>query len=62
MDEDFRRQCDRQLERSLDERIKYGFFKNYKPILDDVKYRSFDKMAEYRKWAHENLPSYLSRC
>lgn len=55
---DFREQCRRQLARSLDDRIKYGFFKHYKPILDDES-RSFDTMAEYRKWADENLPRYL---
>lgn len=57
--DDFREQCRRQLERSVEERIKYGFFKNYKPVLDDVPYRSFEKMEDYRKWADENLPRYL---
>ena len=57
--DNFREQCRRQLNRSIDERIKYGFFKNYKPVLDDVKYRSFEKMSDYRKWADENLPRYL---
>ncbi|MEO8072338.1 MAG: hypothetical protein ABI686_03735 [Acidobacteriota bacterium] len=56
---DFREQCRRQLERSVEERIKYDFFKNYKPVLDDVPYRSFEKMKDYRKWADENLPRYL---
>lgn len=56
---DFREQCRRQLKRSVEERIKYGFFKNYKPVLDDVDYRSFEKMEDYRKWADENLPRYL---
>lgn len=59
MDKDFREQCRRQLNRSLEERIKYGFFKQYKPVLDDVEYRAFDKMEDYRKWADENLPRYL---
>lgn len=58
MDE-FREQCRRQLARSLDERIKYGFFKMYKPVLDDAAVRTFETMAEYRKWADENLPRYL---
>jgi len=57
-DEQFREQCRRQLRRSVDQRIKYGFFKNYKPILDDES-RSFDTMAAYRKWAHDTLPEYL---
>ena len=55
---DFREQCKRQLNRSLDERIKYGFFKHYKPVLDDES-RSFRTMAEYRKWADESLPRFL---
>ncbi len=57
--DDFREQCRRQLERSVEERIKYGFFRNYKPVLDDEPYRIFDKMEDYRKWADENLPRYL---
>jgi hypothetical protein len=57
-DEQFREQCRRQLRRSVDQRIKYGFFKNYKPILDDES-RSFETMAEYREWAHKTLPKYL---
>jgi hypothetical protein len=30
-------------------RIKYGFIKTYKPVLDDEPYRSFETMAEYRE-------------
>lgn len=57
--DDFKEQCRRQLNKSIDERIKYGFFKHYKPVLDDVKFRSFETMEDYRKWADENLPRYL---
>ena len=57
--DDFRSQCRRQLKRSLDSRIKYGFFRNYKPIEDDEPVRVFEKMSDYRKWADENLPRYL---
>jgi len=57
--DDFREQCRRQMKRSLAHRFKYGFFRNYKPILDDVAYRSFETMQEYREWADENLPLYL---
>lgn len=57
--DDFREQCRRQLERTVEERIKYGFFRNYKPVLDDEPFRAFEKMADYRKWADENLPRYL---
>jgi len=59
MDDEFREQCRRQLERSLDHRIKYGFFRNYKPVLDDDRNRVFETMREYRQWASDNLPTYL---
>ena len=57
--DDFREQCRRQLERTVEQRLKYGFFRNYKPVLDDAPYRVFETMAEYRQWADENLPKYL---
>ncbi len=57
--EEFKEQCRRQLNRSLAQRLKYGFFRQYKPILDDEPVRVFETMAEYRKWADENLPRYL---
>jgi hypothetical protein len=57
--DDFKEQCRRQLERSLDQRIKYGFFRQHKPILDDAPYRIFETMKEYREWADKNLPRYL---
>lgn len=56
---DFREQCRRQLKRSVDQRIKYGFFRNYNPIKDDEPVRVFETMEEYRKWADESLPRYL---
>jgi len=56
---DFRLQCKRNLERSVAERMRYGFCYVYKPVLDDVAWRSFDSMAEYREWCHEKLPVYL---
>ena len=57
--DDFKEQCRRQLERSLEQRLKYGFFRQYKPVLDDAPYRVFDTMKEYREWADKNLPRYL---
>ena len=57
--EDFKEQCRRQLERPLASRFKYGFFRSYKPVLDDAPYRSFNTMREYREWAENNLPRYL---
>lgn len=57
--DDFRAQCRRQLKRSLDSRIKYGFFRNYKPIEDDEPVRIFERMSDYRKRADENVSRYL---
>ena len=57
--DDFRDQCRRQLKRPLADRIEYGFFRKYKPVLDDVAYRSFDTMKDYREWADRELPRYL---
>jgi len=45
--------------RPLAQRWKYAFIRTYKPVLDDLPYRSFDSTAEYRRWCDENLPSWL---
>ena len=45
--------------RSLEVRFRYAFIKTYKPVLDDVSYRAFDTMQEYRDWCNENLPDWL---
>ena len=58
-DEAFRDQCRRQMERPLKDRIKYGFYRVYKPVLDDAPWRSFNSTAEYRAWCEANLPEYL---
>jgi hypothetical protein len=55
----FRDLCRRQMSRPLALRIKYGFNRVYKPVLDDAPWRSFDTMAEYREWCEKNLPEYL---
>ncbi|HEY3102672.1 MAG TPA: hypothetical protein VGJ69_03725 [Pyrinomonadaceae bacterium] len=56
---DFREQCERNLRRSVTERMRYGFNYVYKPVLDDAEWRSFDSLAEYREWCRANLPTYL---
>ncbi|MGA9995603.1 MAG: hypothetical protein WBP93_09320 [Pyrinomonadaceae bacterium] len=56
---DFRLQCERNLARSVDERMRYGFCYVYKPVLDDAAWRSFASTAEYRQWCRDNLPAYL---
>ena len=55
----FQEQCIRHMQRPLDDRLRFGFYRSYKPVLDDAPYRSFETMAEYRKWCDENLPRYL---
>jgi hypothetical protein len=55
----WREQCGQQLERDVMARIKYGFCHVHKPGLDDVRFRAFKTMAEYREWCERNLPAYL---
>ncbi len=45
--------------RPLCARMRYAFIRTYKPVLDDAPYRSFDTMAQYRRWCNEALPSWL---
>ena len=56
---DFKEECEYSLRRSVADRIRYGFAYEYKPILDDAPWRSFDSMEKYRGWCDENLPRYL---
>ena len=58
-EEAFREQCRRQMDRPLALRVKYGFYRMYKPVLDDAPWRSFDSMEAYRAWCEANLPEYL---
>ncbi|HYJ87112.1 MAG TPA: hypothetical protein VEW46_13715 [Pyrinomonadaceae bacterium] len=57
--DDFRQQCERSLQRSVEDRMRYGFCYVYKPVLDDAQWRSFDSTEEYRKWCRANVPEYL---
>ena len=56
---DFRLQCERNLARSVEQRMRYGFCYVYKPVLDDAEWRSFASTAEYRRWCQDHLPVYL---
>jgi hypothetical protein len=58
-DRAFREQCRRQMARSLESRMKYGFCRVYRPILDDADVRVFDTTKAYREWCAANLPAYL---
>jgi len=57
--EDFRKQCEHNLTRTVADRMRYGFNYTYKPVLDDAAWRSFNSMKEYREWCEKNLPPYL---
>ena len=57
--ENFREQCRRQMSRPIKTRIKYGFNRVHKPVLDDAMWRSFESTAEYRAWCVNHLPEYL---
>lgn len=59
---EFRDQCERNLRRSVANRMRYGFNYVYKPVLDDAAWRSFESMEEYRQWCCANLPKYLGYC
>jgi hypothetical protein len=58
-DEEWRLRCCEQLQRDVLTRVKYGFCPVHKPVLDDVPYRSFATMADYREWCERELPAYL---
>ena len=45
--------------RPLSTRMRYAFIHTYKPVLDDVPFRTFDSMEQYRQWCEENLPEWL---
>ena len=55
----FREQCRRQMARPLASRMKYGFCRVYRPILDEPGVRSFASTAEYRQWCADHLPPFL---
>ena len=57
--EAFREQCRRQMDRPIEDRMRYGFCRVYQPVMDDAEVRVFDTMEEYRQWCAENLPAYL---
>jgi hypothetical protein len=45
--------------RPLATRLRYAFIRTYKPVLDDARYRSFESLADYRRWCETQLPSWL---
>ena len=57
--EEFCERSRRQMCRPIEDRMRYGFCRTYKPVLDDAPWRAFNTMAEYRAWCEANLPEYL---
>lgn len=47
------------LKKSPKQRIIEGFIYNPQPILNDIPYRSWGKMEDYKLWCKNNLPKYL---
>lgn len=45
--------------RPLEARMKYGFYRVYRPVLDDADVRVFATTKQYREWCAKNLPAYL---
>ncbi len=57
--EEWLAQCRRQLQRDTATRLRYGFARTRKPVLDDAPYRIFNSTAEYRAWCEAHLPRFL---
>ena len=55
----FREQCRRQMARPIATRMKYGFCRVHRPVLDTPGTRIFATTQAYREWCAENLPAYL---
>ena len=55
----FREQCRRQIARPLATRMKYGFCRVHRPVLDTPGVRTFESTKEYREWCAAHLPAYL---
>ena len=45
--------------RPIEQHVRNSFIRTYKPVMDDVQYRSFETMADYRQWCKENVPDWL---
>lgn len=45
--------------RPLPVRVRYGFIRTVKPVLDDAPSRVFDTMQQYRDWCEKELPVWL---
>jgi len=55
----FREQCRRQMARPLEARMKYGWCRVHRPVLDTPGNRVFATTQAYREWCAAHLPAYL---
>jgi len=53
------KQFELALKRKVADRIRRGFIKTYKPIMDDFPYRVFHSMRDYHRWCKTKLPKWL---
>jgi hypothetical protein len=53
----FREQCRRQLERTIETRMRYGFCRVPRPGFDACEARVFPSTRAYREWCAANLPA-----
>jgi len=58
-DQAFREQCRRQMARPIESRMKYGWCRVNRPVLDEPATRIFSSTKAYREWCATNLPAYL---
>jgi len=47
------------LARTVEERIGLGFMPFKIPVIDEMPYRIFETMQEYREWCEKELPRFL---
>ena len=47
------------LSRTVEDRISLGFVPFKIPAMDEMPYRIFETMEEYRKWSEKELPHFL---
>jgi hypothetical protein len=51
--------CMDGLSRTVEDRIDLGFLPLKIPVMDEMPYRIFETMEEYRKWSEKELPHFL---
>ena len=56
---EWRQEFEAAARRPLATRVRYGFIRTHKPVLDDARYRAFTTLKEYRDWCDARLPSWL---